>query len=116
MSDENETGGNTAVATPDTKPKRTRAPQTFQLCEVAKDESGNITSHTRLPMPPGIKSETPRREDILRGVRKALAEGNEQAIKFYANKDLSVVAFPDPVRFNCEVEVVEVRKVVIKEA
>jgi len=110
MSDENNQGG-TATAT---KPKRSRAPQTFQLCEVVRDESGEIVSHNRLPMPAGLKG-TPRREDILRAVRKALSDGNEAAIKYYANKELSIPSFPAPVRFDCEVEEVTVRKVVIKE-
>jgi hypothetical protein len=113
MTETTESGGATATADP--KTKRSRAPQTFMLVEVEKGDDGVISGFKRLPQP-SVKSETPRREDILRAVRKSLSEGNEAAIKFYANKDLAVVAFPDPVRFNCEVEVVEVRKVVIKEA
>ena len=111
MSDENQTGGATAT---ETKPKRARAPQTFMLVEVAKDAEGNIEGFKRLPQP-NVK-DTPRREDIKRAVKKALEEGNEAAVKFYANKDLAVVSFPEPFRYDCAVEVVEVRKVKITEA
>jgi len=112
MSDENQTGG-TATATPK-KTKKPRAPQTFLLVGVVKDADGNIESFTRLPQP-NVTSDTPRRDDIRRAVKKALEEGNEAAVKFYANKDLAVVSFPEPFRYDCAVEEVTVRKVKITE-
>lgn len=111
MTDENQAGG---TATADPKTKRKRAPQTFRLVEVVRDEQGEIGAYNRLPQPT-VKSDSPRREDILRAVKKALADGNEAAIKYYANKELTVVAHPEPVTYKCEVEVVEVRKVKITE-
>jgi len=110
MSDET----TTATATKKKRKTRERAPQTFMLVGVEKDDEGGITGFTRLPQP-DVKDGVARREDIRRAVKKALEEGNDAAVKYYANRSLAVISFPEPFSYACEVEEVTVRKVVVKE-
>lgn len=96
-----------------TKTRRSRAPMTYQLVAIQKNEQGEITSWNTVPQPEITKA-NPTRADYKRAVRKALEDGKHA--QAYNGKQLTVIGFPEPFCFKAQVETVEIRKVNITES